>query len=235
MKWRTEKGAPPSELRNVFVNHESLVFKGPRVDGRSFVRPIDAAHLRRPSRYMAFLLKNVVRNTVDVPEATWVTNNFSPGSYYHWMTECLPRLLSAGPDTLLLPRDYRRQPFVCFTLQAFPEIRRVGWIGRREKVRVGRLTFLARREAADQELRVVAERVASLVSGSGPKRVYLSRRRAGRRRLVGEPAARSRCSSASGLKRSPSIRQTKPDKCGLFAMPTTSLVSTERISPTSCS
>jgi capsular polysaccharide biosynthesis protein len=188
LTWRTEKGVPPVEMRNVLVNHESLVFKRWLIDERSFVRPIDATHWRRPSRFAWFLLKNAMRRTVRVPAATWITNNFSPGSYYHWMIECLPRLLVARPNTLLLPRQYQRYPFVPFSLQAFPEIGRVGWIGLRHKVRVGRLMFLGRREAQDEELRVVSDRVTSLVSGSGGKRVYLSRRHASRRRLVNEQA-----------------------------------------------
>jgi len=189
LTWRTETGAPPIEMRDVFVNHESLVFSGPKIDERSFVRPIDSAHWRRPSRYAAFLLKNAIRRTVNVEEATWVTNNFSPGNYYHWMTECLPRLLSAGPRTLLLPRHYQHHAYVPFTLRAFPEINRVGWIGMAEKIRVGRLTFLARREPDDEELGLTAQRVSALITGSGPKRVYLSRRHAARRRLLNEPAA----------------------------------------------
>src|SRR3954452_23757751 len=88
LTWRTEKGAPPIELRDVYVNHEALVFNGPKIDERSFVRPVDAEHWKRPSRYAAFLVKNALRHTIHVSEATWITNNFSPANYYHWMTEC---------------------------------------------------------------------------------------------------------------------------------------------------
>lgn len=184
---RTEVGAPPVVLRDVYVNHEQLVFRGPAIDDRSFVREIDAAHWQRPSRFAAFVVKNAVRRTVRVDEASWIVNNFSAGSWYHWLAECLPRLLHAGPDTLLLPRLYQHQPYVPFTLQAFPEVRRVGWIGLSEKAWVARLTFLGRHGATDGELRTVAARVAELApAGTGSRRVYLTRRNAARRRLVNE-------------------------------------------------
>jgi capsular polysaccharide biosynthesis protein len=174
-----------SPLRNVCVNHEGLIFRGPRILRESFVRDMDAAHYRRPSRYAAFLVKNLLRRRESVDQAIWVVDNWSPDSYFHWMSECLPRLVAAGDaSALLLPAYYRRQPYVGFTLRAFPEFP-VTWVGLRTRVHIDQLIFpLIPRFGP--ELREVAARVSSLVpAGSGPDRLYLPRL-AGRRRIANE-------------------------------------------------
>jgi capsular polysaccharide biosynthesis protein len=60
-------------------------------------------------------------------------------------------------------------------------------LGLREKARVGKLTLLGRRDPLDTELREVARRVLALApTGTGSRRVYLSRGNATRRRLTNE-------------------------------------------------
>jgi capsular polysaccharide biosynthesis protein len=177
------------------VNDEGLIFRRGRILRQSFVHPFYGAHYRRPSRYAVFLARNYLlrRGKPAVPSGLWVTDNFSHGSYHHWMIDSLPRLLEAeelasGEDVVLLPRSVARHRYVEFTLQAFPRIRRIGCIESRAKVRVGQLTVIPRpAEYRPQILSEVAARVGALAGdpGSG-RRIYLSRANAPRRRARNE-------------------------------------------------
>jgi capsular polysaccharide biosynthesis protein len=191
---------PAQTLEDVCVNAEGLIFRGGRICPESFALPSYEAQFRRPDAYARFLLKNywLRRGAVRVPTGIWVTDNVS-NNYFHWMIESLPRLLRAEhacpeQDTLLLPRPFSRLPFVAFTLRAFPQIGRVGWIGERSKIRVGRLVNVPRlprqppaRLPDRNELAEVARRVAGLVGRGAPaRRIYFSRSDAQRRRARNE-------------------------------------------------
>ena len=188
------------ELDDVFVNSEGLIFRGGRIYPESFALPRYADEYRRASVYVRFLLKNhwLRRGASSVPSALWVTDNVS-NNYFHWMVESLPRLLRAErrhPDqhVLLLPRHYRRLAYVPFTLQAFPQIERIGWIGARSKVRAQHLVVVPRlpRQPPERlpdagELAEVARRVGGLAGDKAvARRIYFSRADARRRRARNE-------------------------------------------------
>src|SRR4051794_28443974 len=172
-------------LEQVLVNHEALIFRGGQIYAESLAPgSIQAAHYRRRSVYARFLAKNywLRRGEVRVPAAVWAIDNFSPGSYYHWMIDVLPRLARAEerfPDVrvLLLPRHYRQSAYVMWTLAAFSSATRVGWIGGPAKVRVERLVWVPRQDLRLAELvRESAGRVAALAGDPGSaRRVYFSR------------------------------------------------------------
>jgi len=192
-------------LEDVLVNHEALIFSGGRMyagafgpNGRSEV------HWRRPSRYANFLLRNyLLRGRAErLCAGVWVIDNMSPGNYYHWTIDCLPRLLRAEqlyPEFrhVLLPRYYQKDPFVTFSLQAFPRLP-VRWIDPRHNLRIDRLGFVPRtppfaecdwlKPAYRGDLLIkVAGRLAGLVDGQGQsRRVYLSRENAAIRRIRNE-------------------------------------------------
>jgi capsular polysaccharide biosynthesis protein len=148
------------------------------------------------SRYGWFLLKNywLRRGAVPVPSGLWVIDNYSPDNYHHWMIDCLPRLLSAEeqhPDerVLFLPRYYRRQPYIPFTLQIFPHIQQINWIGARTKTRVRQLAFVPRQtgDRLTSQLVEVADRLRGIAGEAGPaRRLYFRRADASRRRARNE-------------------------------------------------
>jgi capsular polysaccharide biosynthesis protein len=182
-------------LRDVFVNDDGLIFRRGRVLPQSFVHPFYGAHYRRPSGYGRFLAKNYLlrRGASAAGSCLWVTDNFSPGSYHHWLIDSLPRLLEAEAlrpveDVVLLPGSVAREPYVTFTLRAFPRLRRVGRVGPRAKVRVDRLTVIPRPgEYRPDALAEVARRVGDLAGEpEGERRIYLSRASASRRRASNE-------------------------------------------------
>jgi capsular polysaccharide biosynthesis protein len=188
-------------MQNVFVNHEALVFKRGRIlPGALTPNSVGARHFRRPSRYGWFLIKNywLRRGYVDIPEGLWAIDNSTPGNYHHWVIDTLPRLLFAErelprADTLLLPRYYT-EPYIPFTLQAFPHVRRIGWIGSRAKVRVRQLSFTPRQEAAEhvEMIPEIARRVSALAPPAPERceRLYITRAEARTRRALNEGALR---------------------------------------------
>src|SRR3954469_23125438 len=109
-------------LDRVHVNHEALIFRGGRLYAESLAPGSRQAHYRRQSVHAWFLAKNywLRRGEVRVPSGVWAIDDLSPGNYYHWMIEVLPRLVTAEerfPDVrvMLLPRSYRQQGYVPWT------------------------------------------------------------------------------------------------------------------------
>src|SRR4051794_41599378 len=184
-------------LDRVLVNHEALIFRGGQLYAESLAPGSgQTVHYRRPSVYARFLAKNywLRRGEVRVSSGVWAIDDLSPGNYYHWMIDVLPRLVTAQerfPDvrTLLLPRSYRRHAYVTWTLAAFPSAERIGWIGGRAKVRVERLVWVPRQDLRLVELvPEIARRVGALAGGPGSaRRVYFSRDDASRRRARNQP------------------------------------------------
>ena len=182
----------------VFVNHEALMFRRGRIDPRSFALPLYGAHFKRPTRYAWFLFKNhwLRRGGRRISSGVWVIDNLSTGSYFHWVAECLPRLLRAERDfpnehLLVLPRSYQDAPYVPLTLHAFPHIETIEWVEDGSKLRVDRLAFVPRPSPPDvfvpDLVREVGHRIRELVDGSSSdERLYFSRADAGRRRAANE-------------------------------------------------
>jgi capsular polysaccharide biosynthesis protein len=189
-------------LDDVFVNPEGLIFRRGHIYPESFPLPRYAEDFRGLSAQARFLLKNhwLRRGWCRVPSALWVIDHvFVSANYFHWMVEALTRILTAErcrPDqhVLLLPDRFRRLPFVGFTLQAFPLIERVQWIGERTKARVSALVYIPRlppqppeRLPAAEDLAEVARRVAGLAGEhSTAPYVYFSRAGIRRRRIRNE-------------------------------------------------
>lgn len=185
-------------FEGVFVNHEGLIFRRGQIYAESFAHDLFADHYRRPSRFAWFLLKNywLRRGAVPVGSGLWVIDNLAPSSYYHWTTECLPRLLLAEeqyPDEhlLLLPRSYQRDPYIPYTLRAFPRVTEIGWIGEHTKARVAHMAYVPQARPSTifipELMREVAHRVSRLVGKPGrSERIYFSRADAGRRRAANE-------------------------------------------------
>jgi capsular polysaccharide biosynthesis protein len=179
--------AGPGVSGPVFVNHEALMFERGRIRPESFALALYAEHFRRPTRYVWFLFKNYcLRRGADrVDTGLWVIDNLSACSYFHWIAESLPRLLLAErsfPDVtcLLLPRSFERDPYVPFTLQAFPNVKTVKWVDDNRNARVESLAFIPRPTPSNafvpQLVREVGARIRALVDPVEPKeRIYLSR------------------------------------------------------------
>lgn len=190
-----------TQLRDVRADALGLLSRRGRLLQLSFGRSMDAFDHRSPRRYLKFLVRTyVLSRTRRVPTAMWIVDNLSPG-YFHWMTECLPRLLvgvgqDAAPKCLLLPGAFERDGFVAETLEAFPEVA-VRYIGRWSVAKVGRALVPERVGPPGvyrpEILRGVADRLAGASADKSrtvkpAERIYVSRVRSGRRQLVNEDA-----------------------------------------------
>jgi capsular polysaccharide biosynthesis protein len=193
--WSADHNLEVYKFEDVYVNHEALIFKRGCIYPESFMARMFEIRQRRLSPPGWFLVKNywLRRGSIGVPSGLWVIDNFSPDNYHHWMVDVLPRLLLAEqiyPDerVLLLPRYYSRQSYIPFTLGAFPQVEKVGWIGDAAKARIGQLGFVPRPAAYHRELiQEIARRVADVAGEPGEKRrIYFTRADAGRRRVKNE-------------------------------------------------
>lgn len=197
------RDTPAEVLEDVRVNYEAVIFGGGRIYPESFAPSAShRAHWQRPSRYAWFLFRNYVqrRDLVDLHSAMWIVDDMSIDNYYHWLIDCLARLvhgetLCPGETTLLLPGHLQRNPFVEYTLQAFPRMD-VRWVGPTRNVRVHRLSWVPRsppyyltdRPTFRRDLvSEVARRVGELAGSDGEgRRFYFSRANTGRRRALNE-------------------------------------------------
>ena len=196
-----EVDLPPitvDQLQNVRANAQGQLFRGVRLLPQSFGRPLDRIRYTRPRAWAKFVLRSyLLCRSRRVHESVWVVDNLSPG-YFHWLTECLPRLmvaveLDAFPPVVLLPGSFDN-PFVTETLEAFPEFT-ADYVGRWEVVSIQRALVPNRVAPTSyyrpELVRRVAERLASHLrahepAGKGPERVYISRGRDARRRIANE-------------------------------------------------
>lgn len=123
------------KLRNAFVNHYGLVIKNgllvpgcaPNIGSGSYD---DGFHLPHWRKAMEQLLvsrfgKSVVAKDLDDDRQYLVVH--SPWfSYYFWVTECIPRLLSVREHhhdlVLIYPEQWKHLSFVNETLSLFPDL-----------------------------------------------------------------------------------------------------------------
>jgi capsular polysaccharide biosynthesis protein len=184
-------------IEDVLVNHEALVFRRGRIYRESFPLELYAAPYKRARTYSRFFVKNywLRRGAIKLESGLWVIDTLSADSYFHWLIDCLPRILRAEElypheRSLLLPRGFRRHRYVSFTLAAFPNIDRIGWIGTRSKARVMQLAFVPVWPPfayPPRDLAEVARRVGALAGRAGAaRRIYFSRADARRRRARNE-------------------------------------------------
>jgi capsular polysaccharide biosynthesis protein len=182
-------------LEDVFVNDEALIFRRGQIYAESFTARYYAAPYRRPGGFSRFLIKNHVMRpgSIRVPSGLWVIDNLSHGNWHHWVIDVLTRLIFAErlyPDerVLVLPGRFRENPYVPFTLRAFPQIDHIAWIGSRTKLRVSRLAFVPRSPVYLREPIVeIARRLRELAGDPGESsRIYFSRADARRRRAKNE-------------------------------------------------
>lgn len=128
----------------------------------------------------------------------WVTDEWS-GGYFHWMLESLSRLLVAVQNvnddklTIVLPEHYRNLNFVTDTLPAF-NVRPL-FFGRREIVKPDKLVFPSAIEpTGNYHPQIILDLKNTLskyfskkqISSTTQKRIYISRGKALRRRIVNE-------------------------------------------------
>jgi hypothetical protein len=195
-----EKEIPKSELlkfEDVRVSSEGLIFKGARILPESFAYAFELDEWKRRS-ILKFLVTNYLsrRPRKIETDVLWITDYWSKG-YFHWLTDALTRLYVVRDRLdqldLLLPWEFEMRDFVRTSLEVFG-VKKFGFI-RRDEVALCSSLLLPTHTAPsghfrDEVLSGVRTTLLSALGDSASRgegeRIYVSRRAAGRRRVVNE-------------------------------------------------
>ncbi|MGB7347448.1 MAG: glycosyltransferase family 61 protein [Pirellulaceae bacterium] len=144
------------------------------------------------------------RRTINSP-VVWITDNWSCG-YYHWLCDALPRLelalqhYPANELTLVLPYKFRRHGYFMESLKSFG-LKETRILGRFEKLLCRDMIFPCHlassgrhdpdmihllRERFQKHFGDLAGRPGGRLATKAPRRVYISRSVATRRRIANE-------------------------------------------------
>jgi capsular polysaccharide biosynthesis protein len=188
------------ELKNIRASSDGLLFERNRIMIESFAFPSNFGKWKRRSVIKAYVQNLLLRSgtRIDHP-VVWATDDWSNG-YFHWLCDVLPRLVIAcdklGQGALLLPHDFRQLQFVAPSLEALG-ISRVEYIAHNEIVKCPKMFFPRHtagsgdfNEPVIREVRENFRRGLKLDSPEANSRIYISREKAGKRRVVNEQQVR---------------------------------------------
>jgi capsular polysaccharide biosynthesis protein len=189
-------------LSNVFVNHYGLVInngllvKGcaPNIghfpyEDENFYRP----HWKKATEQMLVSRfgKSVQAMRLD-DNRTYLLIHSPWFSYYFWITECLPRLLMVREHlsglTLIYPESWKKFSFVNETLALFPQLDRIE-IPSDVHLRVKNLVMPEVKPWTPMFIPEYVDEVRNLLlrgMGTPQKRIYISRRKAARKKFTDE-------------------------------------------------
>jgi hypothetical protein len=199
---------PEMEIKKLFgitATHTGLLYKNGRAQMEAFPYYFEPQHpqmaklteklkIRRWRRYLRdFVLS---KRVTEKRPAYWCTDTYSP-SYYHWVCETLPRihraLLHDPKARIFLPGSVRANSFVTESLAFFPD-GRFEFIDQRHTVRFEELTWVSQMGGAYQFspglMKQLRDRfrtqVLSAEGARSPRRIYVSRQKASRRKILNE-------------------------------------------------
>ncbi len=186
-------------FRNVNANSQFLLWKGLRILNESKLNLIDCDFYRKPANYFKFLFLNYVRrNRVRIEGKTlWVIDEWSV-NYYHWLVDSLPRLVSTRQDlgqfTVVLPSDYKRLGYHARTLDMLGvRYRYFDVVSERIYCEELHLPLYVSITGTTNALYAgkVRDRLLARVSADqspqgGKHRIYVTRRKAPKRRIINE-------------------------------------------------
>jgi capsular polysaccharide biosynthesis protein len=193
-----ERVIPETRLlrfHDVLASPEGLLFQGTRILRESFAFPyhLDEWRLRSVVKFLATNYAFRRRRKIE-REVLWITDYWSTG-YFHWLTDVLTRLFVVRDRVhellLLLPGKYEAADHVQSSLRAFG-VNNVDFIGPDEVVECLSLVMPSHTAPSghfkDEAIRGVREVLLSAYgdASGGEKRLYISRGKAGRRRIVNE-------------------------------------------------
>lgn len=187
------------ELTNVSVSSDGILFRRHNILPESFAFLSNFRQWKRRSVLKFFVSNYALRRSREVEhDVLWVTDDWSKG-YFHWLTDALTRLFvmrnRLDDFILLLPWSYQSLDFVHASLKAFG-VREVQFIGKDEVLRCRRL-FMPTHTAPsghynEEIIRGVRGVLLQAYGDAGFRgdgdRVYISRGRSRKRRIVNEEA-----------------------------------------------
>jgi hypothetical protein len=195
-----QRSIPPSQLvrfQNIRVSPDGIFFVGTKILPESFAFPWILEEWKSRSILKFLATNHFVRRRRRINnEVLWITDFWSTG-YFHWLTDALTRLFVVRDRldhlALMLPSGYETRDFVTSSLKAF-QARAVDFIRPNETIECGSLLTPTHTAPSgnfnDKAIRGVRSVLLSAFGDSsyqGPgERIYISRRRADKRRIVNE-------------------------------------------------
>jgi hypothetical protein len=194
---RTIPSVELRELQNIRISSEGLLIERGRILDESFAFPFLRKDWKKRAVAKAMAQNYLTRRSRWIDdEVIWITDLWSPG-YFHWIADALCKLELVSDllrdRLLLLPHDLEHLDFVRQSLEAFP-VENIQFIGANEVVRCARVwrpTPVApsghfREEVILAVRRRLLDRFVSSAANQNANRVYISRRRAPKRRVANE-------------------------------------------------
>jgi capsular polysaccharide biosynthesis protein len=179
-------------LKNIEVSAEGVLFSAGRIIQESFSQGGNYKEWKLRTVIKAHL-QNFYRERSRLERAVWVTDDWSPG-YFHWLSDALPKIIIAESEIeefgLLLPAGLQDLSFVTESLSML-DVKNVTYVPRGGTVTVDELyypvhTYISG-EFNESIMREIRRRIRSAVSPrSDASRIYVSRRKANKRRVVNE-------------------------------------------------
>lgn len=183
------------KFENVLASPEGLLFKGTSILPESFAFPyhLDEWRFRSVVKFLATNYAFRRRRKIE-RDALWITDYWSTG-YFHWLTDVLTRLFVVRDrlsDLLLvLPGTYQTREHVQSSLKVFG-VTNVDFIGSEEVVECASLIMPSHTAPSghfnEEAIRGVRNVLLSAYGDANGKdeRLYISRRNAGRRKIINE-------------------------------------------------
>ena len=193
-----ERVIPETRLlrfEDVLASPDGLLFKGTRILPESFAFPRHLDDWRLPTRVKFFATNYGLRRRRKIErEVLWITDHWSTG-HFHWLTDVLTRLFVVRhllSDLLLvLPAQSETRDVVRSSLKAFG-VANVEFMRPDEVVEFRSLVMPSHTAPSghfnDEAIRGVREVLLSAYGDTSEedKRLYISRGKAGKRRIVNE-------------------------------------------------
>ena len=180
---------------DVWASPEGLLFKGTSILAESFAFPyhLDDWRFRTRAKFLATNYAFRRRRKID-RDVLWVTDYWST-AYFHWLTDVLTRLFVVRDRLrellLVLPGRYQAAAHVQACLRAFG-VAHADFIADNEVVQCRSLLMPSHTAPSghfqDEAIRGVRDVLLSAYGDPGEKeeRLYISRRRAAKRRIANE-------------------------------------------------
>jgi capsular polysaccharide biosynthesis protein len=188
------------EFMDVQASSAGVLFRSFSLLPESFAFPANRELWKRRS-LIRFFVDNYLRRTRAVDrDALWITDDWSYG-YFHWLTDVLTRLYvvrkRVNQFVLLLPAAYETLEFVQASLKCFG-VTEVDYVRQNEVIRCRRLFMPSHtapsghyNEGAIRGVRALLLNCFGAVESRGnSERIYVSRGRAPKRRLLNEEPTR---------------------------------------------
>jgi len=194
-----QRTIPQSRLlnfKNIRVSPDGLLFNGNKILLESFAFPHHLSEWKRRSVLKFFANNYLFRRRKRIEnEVLWITDYWSQG-YFHWLSDALTRLFvvrdRVDDVTLMLPHGYEALDFVKPSLRAF-RVKNFEFIERDEVLECRSLLLPTPTAPSGHYSPEVIRGVRGvLLSAYGDldhregEKIYISRRRAGKRRIVNE-------------------------------------------------